>query len=184
MLLVYENKNTGLSSEWKEPVHVPPHLHEAIEVVYVTDGEVELGVGPELFHMDEGDFAIIFPNVIHHYQVFGQKKNKVIYLYLDPKLFPSYYKELQNYSPENPVVKKRKVHPDVVNAIKYLAEITDGNPMLIKAYAQMILAHVFTTMPLINKSAVGRDDLIYNAVEYVAKNFRENISLDCEDISL
>ena len=94
------------------------------------------------------------------------------------KLFPSYYKELQNYSPENPVVKKRKVHPDVVNAIKYLAEITDGNPMLIKAYAQMILAHVFTTMPLINKSAVGRDDLIYNAVEYVAKNFRENISLE------
>lgn len=178
MLLVYENKNTGLSSEWKEPVHVPPHLHEAIEVVYVTDGEVELGVGPALFHMDEGDFAIIFPNVIHHYQVFGQKKNKVIYLYLDPKLFPSYYKELQNYSPENPVVKKRKVHPDVVNAIKYLAEITDGNPMLIKAYAQMILAHVFTTMPLINKSAVGRDDLIYNAVEYVAKNFRENISLE------
>ena len=64
MLLVYENKNTGLLSEWKEPVHVPPHLHEAIEVVYVTDGEVELGVGPELFHMDEGDFAIIFPNVI------------------------------------------------------------------------------------------------------------------------
>ena len=75
-------------------------------------------------------------------------------------------------------MKKRKVHPDVVNAIKYLAEITDGNPMLIKAYAQMILAHVFTTMPLINKSAVGRDDLIYNAVEYVAKNFRENISLE------
>ena len=178
MLLVYENKNTGLSSEWKEPVHVPPHLHEAIGVVYVTDGEVELGVGPELFHMDEGDFAIIFPNVIHHYQVFGQKKNKVIYLYLDPKLFPSYYKELQNYSPENPVVKKRKVHPDVVNAIKYLAEITDGNPMLIKAYAQMILAYVFTTMPLIDKSAVGRDDLIYNAVEYVAKNFRENINLE------
>ena len=59
MLLVYENKNTGLSSEWKEPVHVPPHLHEAIEVVYVTDGEVELGVGPELFHMDEGDFRMI-----------------------------------------------------------------------------------------------------------------------------
>ena len=73
--------------------------------------------------------------------------------------------------------------------------------MLIKAYAQMILAYVFTTMPLIDKSVVGRDDLIYNAVEYVAKNFRENISLEkmayeivckqiciiknvCEDISL
>ena len=51
MLLVYENRNTGVSAEWKKPVHVPPHLHEAIEVVYVTDGEIELGVGQELFHM-------------------------------------------------------------------------------------------------------------------------------------
>ena len=74
MLLVYENKNTGLSSEWKEPVHVPPHLHEAIEVVYVTDGEVELGVGPELFHMDEGDFAIIFPKCNTSLSSFWEKE--------------------------------------------------------------------------------------------------------------
>ena len=178
MLLVYENRNTGVSAEWKKPVHVPPHLHEAIEVVYVTDGEIELGVGQELFHMDEGDFAVVFPNVIHHYQVFGEKENKVIFLYLEPTLFPSYYRELQIYSPKNPVVKKEQVHPDVVNAIKYLTGITEGDPRMIQAYAQMILAHVFTTMPMMDKSAVGSGDLIYNAVEYVAKNFRENISLE------
>ena len=178
MLLVYENRNTGVSAEWKKPVHVPPHLHKAIEVVYVTDGEIELGVGQELFHMDEGDFAVVFPNVIHHYQVFGEKENKVIFLYLEPTLFPSYYRELQIYSPKNPVVKKEQVHPDVVNAIKYLTGITEGDPRMIQAYAQMILAHVFTTMPMMDKSAVGSDDLIYNAVEYVAKNFRENISLE------
>ena len=178
MLLVYENRNTGVSAEWKKPVHVPPHLHEAIEVVYVTDGEIELGVGQELFHMDEGDFAVVFPNVIHHYQVFGEKENKVKYLYLEPTLYPSYYRELQIYSPKNPVVKKEQVHPDVVNAIKYLTGITEGDPRMIQAYAQMILAHVFTTMPMMDKSAVGSGDLIYNAVEYVAKNFRENISLE------
>ncbi len=178
VLLVYENRTDGIVVEWKKTVHFPPHLHEAIEVVYVTDGDIELGVGQELYHMDEGDFAIVFPNVIHHYQVFGKKENKVIYLYLDPTLFPSYYKELQIYSPKNPVVKKEQVHPDVVNAIKYLAGITEGNPMLIQAYVQMILAHVFAEMPMVDKSTVGSDDLIYNAVEYVAKNFREKISLE------
>ena len=178
MLLVYENRTDGIVVEWKKTVHFPPHLHEAIEVVYVTDGDIELGVGQELYHMDEGDFAIVFPNVIHHYQVFGKKENKVIYLYLDPTLFPSYYKELQIYSPKNPVVKKEQVHPDVVNAIKYLAGITEGNPMLIQAYVQMILAHVFAEMPMVDKSTVGSDDLIYNAVEYVAQNFREKVSLE------
>ena len=108
MLLVYENRTDGIVAEWKKPVHLPPHLHEAIEVVYVADGDIELGVGQELYHMDEGEFAIVFPNVIHHYQVFGEKESKVIYLYLDPTLFSSYYKELQIYSPKNPVVKKNK----------------------------------------------------------------------------
>ena len=43
MLLVYENKTDGIAVEWKKTVHFPPHLHEAIEVVYVTDGNIELG---------------------------------------------------------------------------------------------------------------------------------------------
>jgi len=57
VLLVYENRTDGIVVEWKKTVHFPPHLHEAIEVVYVTDGDIELGVGQELYHMDEGDFA-------------------------------------------------------------------------------------------------------------------------------
>lgn len=69
MLLVYENKQQVVSAEWKDPVHMSPHLHEAIEIVYIMDGCIELGVGQELYHMEKGDFAIVFPNVIHHYQV-------------------------------------------------------------------------------------------------------------------
>ena len=40
MLLVYENKTDGIAVEWKKTVHFPPHLHEAIEVVYVTNGNI------------------------------------------------------------------------------------------------------------------------------------------------
>ena len=68
-MLTYETRNEGVSVEWKKSVHVPPHLHEDIEIIYVTDGTVELGVAHELYHMEKGDFAIVFPNVVHHYQV-------------------------------------------------------------------------------------------------------------------
>ncbi len=108
MLLVYENKDKGISAEWKKTVHMPPHLHEAIEVVYVTNGNIALGVGMELYNMDEGDFAIVFPNVIHHYQVFGEKENKAIFLYIDPAVLSGFLKELQIYSPPKSGVKKRK----------------------------------------------------------------------------
>ena len=157
MLLVYENRDKGISVEWKRVVHMPPHLHEAIEIVYVTNGNIALGVGLELYDMNEGDFAIVFPNVIHHYQVFGERENKVVFLHIDPAVLSGYLKELQTYSPENPVLKKKNMHPDVVHAII----VREGQ-----------------NMPMIDKKSLGSDDLIYNSVEYIAKNFRNEISLE------
>lgn len=178
MLLVYENRDKGISVEWKRVVHMPPHLHEAIEIVYVTNGNIALGVGLELYDMNEGDFAIVFPNVIHHYQVFGERENKVVFLHIDPAVLSGYLKELQTYSPENPVLKKKNMHPDVVHAINFLTKNPECNSILAQAYAQIIIAYVFTDMPMIDKKSLGSDDLIYNSVEYIAKNFRNEISLE------
>ena len=47
-----------------------------------------------------------------------------------------------------------------------------------KAYVHMILAHVFTEMPMIDKNAIGSDDLIYSSVAYVAKNYGSQITLE------
>ena len=178
MLAYYENRNEGISIEWRPTVHVPPHLHEAIEIVYVTEGNIALGVGQELYQMDAGDFAIVFPNVIHHYQAFGTGKNKTIYLFVEPSLLPAHHAELQKYSPEYPIIKKEHLHVDIVNALKSLVQAKENSSMLVQAYIQMILAHVFSDMPMVDKSTIGSDDLIYNAVEYVAKNFRNEMKLE------
>ena len=178
MLAYYENRSEGISIEWRTTVHVPPHLHESIEIIYVTDGTLALGVGQELYQMNKGDFAIVFPNVIHHYQAFGTGKNKAIYLFVEPSLLPAYHAELQKYSPVYPIIEKKQLHTDVVNALKSLVHMEERNPMLVQAYIQMILAHVFSDMSMIDKNSIGSDDLIYNAVEYVAKNFRDEIKLD------
>lgn len=178
MLLVYENRENKVVLEWKVSTHVSPHLHEAMEIVYVTDGTVELGVGQELYHMNTGDFAIVFPNVIHHYQVFGNGLNKAMYLFAEPMLFPAYAEGLQKYSPEFPIISKENVHLDIVNAMKSLADLKEYNNMLVQAYVQIILVHVFSEMKMVTKDSIGENNLIYNAVEYVAKNFREEISLD------
>ena len=178
MLAYYENRSEGISIEWRTTVHVPPHLHESIEIIYVTDGTLALGVGQELYQMNKGDFAIVFPNVIHHYQAFGTGKNKAIYLFVEPSLLPAYHAELQKYSPVYPIIEKKQLHTDVVNALKSLVHMEERSPMLVQAYIQMILAHVFSDMSMIDKNSIGSDDLIYNAVEYVAKNFRDEIKLD------
>ena len=178
MLLTYETRENGIVTEKKKSMHVPPHLHEAIEMVYVTEGTVELGVAQELYHMETGDFAIVFPNVIHHYQVFGSGKNCGIYVFVEPTLFPSYVEELQQYCPKYPIIEGKSLHSDVKNALQMLAGKQEKGALLCQAYVQVILAHVFSTMQMMRKESVGMDDIIYKAVEYVAKNFRDEISLE------
>ena len=39
--------------------HVAPHLHNALEIVCVTNGTLELGVGQELYHMEKGDIGFV-----------------------------------------------------------------------------------------------------------------------------
>ena len=174
----YENRNKEFFIEWKDSVHVPPHLHEAMEIVYVTSGTLEFGVGTELYHMEEGDFAIVFPNVIHHYQAWGKGDDKAIYVLVDSSAFPEYMSELQKFCPINPVIYKKDLHIDIVNSMKALVEMKNNNGMLIRAHVQMILAHVFSEMSMYEKSSLGRDNIVYNVVEYVVKNFREEITLE------
>ena len=76
MLPVYEEKKKNLHVHLRTSAHASPHLHNSIEFIYITEGTLELGMGQELFHMEEGDFAVIFPDVIHHYQVFSQGEKR------------------------------------------------------------------------------------------------------------
>lgn len=50
--------------------------------------------------------------------------------------------------------------------------------MVIQAYMQMILAHVFDEMKMVDKNTIGGEDLVYKAVEYVGLHFNEGISLE------
>ena len=45
VFLTYENKDSDLIVEWKKSIHFPPHIHEAVEMVYITICTLELGVG-------------------------------------------------------------------------------------------------------------------------------------------
>ena len=77
-------------------------------------------MGQELYHMEEGDLAVIFPDVIHHYQVFSTGENKAVYLWAKPVLTGQFAYIIQNSGPEDPVIKKEQVHPDILNAVRCL----------------------------------------------------------------
>ena len=80
MQLKYVDTKEEIIAINRKSKHIEPHLHNALEIVCVTSGSLELGVGQELYHMEKGDIGFVFPDVIHHYQVLTPGVNKATYL--------------------------------------------------------------------------------------------------------
>lgn len=181
MFPVYEEKKENLHLRMKVSRHASPHLHNSIEFIYVTEGTLELGMGQELFHMEEGDFAVIFPDVIHHYQVFSSGINKACYLWAQPSLGEQFASTMQKYCPVDPVIKNNRVSPDIANALRCLREnqkLEKQDFIVEQAYVQILLARSIPCFTLTEKENVESNDIIYQTVSYIAKHYKEEISLE------
>lgn len=154
MHFFYELKEDRMEIYEKASVHYPPHIHKSIECIYVTDGTLELGIGETLYHMETGDFGIVFPNVIHHYQVFRSPDSRAFYFLAPPALTGVYSDRLQSFQPENPVIPSCEVHPDIPYALNRLYESADRmkdsqqTAALQQAFTLIILARSFLLLAL------------------------------------
>lgn len=158
--------------------HVSPHLHHALEIICVTEGTLELGVGQELYHMETGDIGLVFSDIIHHYQVFSTGVNRADYILVPPSVTGIFADTLQNSAPECPIVRAEQLGADVYQAMKAIMQIKEGEPMILQAYVQIILARCMNKLNLVEKSSVGSNDLIYQTVSYISGNFRKQFSLE------
>lgn len=176
---LYEHISNNLEISHKNSSHIPPHLHKSLECIYVTEGSLVLGVGEELYPMEQHDFAIVFPEIIHHYQVFSPTASKAVYLLASPSLTGKYQPVLQQFCPAYPIIPAASVHPDIRYAVNSL--ITDPEPqestVIHAVYMQLILARILPDLELIEKSSAGGHDIIYQVVSYIAGHFTEEISL-------
>ncbi|MEE0955474.1 MAG: AraC family transcriptional regulator [Eubacterium sp.] len=185
MLPLYESNDRDLEVYLQKSEHVAPHLHQSLEIVYVTEGTLEVGVGVELFHMEKGDLALVFPGLVHHYQVFSASKSRHLVIIASPSLTGPYQAVLDKYSPRVPVLKSEAIHEDIRYAFKVFlrdykvpGRIEDlRSTVLIQAWLDIILANCLPLLELVDKSTLGSDDIIYRTIAYVAEHFREPITL-------
>ncbi|MCR5053862.1 MAG: AraC family transcriptional regulator [Lachnospiraceae bacterium] len=183
MYALYRNSENEFEIYRQKSVHHPPHISSMLECIYITEGTLELGVYQSLFHMEKGDFAIVFPDVIHHYQVFDTGKCSAIHLLASPMLSGQFLSVLTGSAPEDPVIKAADLHPDISYAMTNLQKDgKKGNPekyadILHESYLRIILSRALPCYTLTEKTSQESDDIIDRVVSYIARHFMENISL-------
>ena len=178
MQLKYVDTKEEIIAINRKSKHIEPHLHNALEIVCVTSGALELGVGQELYHMEKGDIGFVFPDVIHHYQVLTPGVNKATYLIASPFTIAKFADIMQSMAPEYPIIKAEKVEPEVYRVINAILETEQSDITVAQAYLQIVLARCIGKLNLVEKSNVGSNDLIYQTVSYISANFKKKFSLE------
>lgn len=177
---IYENNNEHFNIFSVRTSHYPPHLHAMLECTYVQKGPTVIGQGQELYSMETGDFALIFPNTIHHYHVFGSENSRMTILIASPEDSGVFADSLLNFAAQNPVIKAEHLDPEVKRALRAMQNLKDEayRHELYIAYLQIILAKCVPQLELIDKQMIGSHDLVYEVVSYVTANFREEFTLN------
>lgn len=178
MHLVYEDTKEELLAIGRRAKHQPPHLHQTLELVYVMKGSLELGVGLELFHMEEGDIGLVFPDVIHHCQVFSEQYSEVLYINIPTRTLGTYEELLKRKAPVYPVIKYGELPSEIYPAIQSMKGSVPKNIWIVQAYLQVIFVRCIPLLTLTEKSQVGSNDLIYQTVSYISANFRKSFLLE------
>ncbi len=177
MHLQYRETKDWVMCANKESGHVPPHLHDALEIVYVTEGSLEAGVGEELYHMEKGDMAFIFPHVIHHYQVFSNGTNRVFYMQIPSYICGAFMETLQKCKPRRPIISRAGMEDEVLSSLWELSSTGMKDMVVAQAYMQIILVKCLPMLEMTEKENMGSEDIIYKVASYIAANFRDEISL-------
>lgn len=184
MHFFYELKDDQMEIYEKTSVHFPPHIHKSIECIFVTSGTLELGIEETLLHMETGDFGIVFPNVIHHYQVFDTEESRAIYFLAPPSLTGAYTDHLLTRIPQNPIISAKDVHPDIPYALHRLyapSAAADADTLrslaessvICQAFTQIILGRAFPHLVLQTRDGQPGHGIVYDTVVYMAAHFTE-----------
>ena len=176
-------------------MNVPMHWHTEFELNYIAEGKGEFLCGGQKINASEGDLLLLPPNMLH--SAYPQKKHKLLYhaLVFHPNL-------LSSSSSDRSAVEC--IRPIVSGTAQIHVQITPASPNYncIKAAADQIFACVradSARMDLLLKSELlklfwlledsgniifhresgnNRHELIRPALEYMAQNFREELTVE------
>ncbi len=173
-MLKYQNENIGESYSFKCRFHkkysVPPHIHEYSEIVYVTAGKLTAYVNGEQVIIPENHGAFIFPNEIHEYT--SQTPCRMWCAVFSNDFVHTFFRLHPDTAPANCVIdlsEKKALITELVSL--------EGEQILKRtAILHLLFAELESKTKLIERKK-SDNSLYHAAINYIAENFRNDITL-------
>jgi AraC-like DNA-binding protein len=174
----------------------PPHWHQAVEVVYVLDGSLKIGVNNEIYTLNARDMMLISGGDIHYFVPQPRHVNRII-LHFEMAFFESFstvvkdkrftrilLKESDSAGSKNGICVHSILEEHILGILKENEEKREGYKIALKARLFDILVILLRHIPMESYSAheknrhLNRLERLENVFRYVERNFGSNIRLD------
>lgn len=173
MPLLFQNKEK--SNAWySKDLHFAPHLHQAVELGVIEEGESVFHVEGKTYRAEQGDLFIIFPNLIHSYDSTASKTLLCIITTLDLKAFDT---ELSAYTPEDPVLKRGHWEATGLKSLLNLfsADMERETEAVLQGYYQAIVGKCLPLLSLSLRKKQDSDEL-RQILAYIHEHRTEEIT--------
>ncbi len=177
MLPFFENKDTELFVFEYSEFGFAPHFHPSIEIVCSSEGEMGIVVDGERHILHKDEIGVIFPDRVHRYEYIPNTNSRGYLMLLSGNLMGEYRTITENGTPINCIIKKEELEEDCIAAMEKLRTMQDASLERQKAYARMVLCHLFEKIE-IREGVKHEEATLYKLVNYMEQHFAENISLE------
>lgn len=154
----------------------PLHLHNALEIVYLTSGTATVIYDKKDFLMQPGDWFVSFPNQVHSYVGSTAVTGYVIIIPVNPFLTP-YYSTLEQNLPENPFLRKgewESTQLDTLIELCFREPTSPSDPVLI-GYLHVIVGKLLSQLTLRSIPA-GSPDALRALLLYLNHNYKQPLT--------
>lgn len=178
MRYVHEERETPIEVWAFSGLHIRPHIHQQLELVYLTEGATVAALDGREFEMEAGDLFLSFPNQIHFYHDRGSTAGFIIIF--SAGQFPDLAEVLNGHVPRDPVVPRERVPGDLCRRFPLIIrQIASGGSFDFIAGKGHILTLLGEILPHLELRALpAQPDSIKNILQYCMEKYTQPLTLD------
>jgi Transcriptional regulator containing an amidase domain and an AraC-type DNA-binding HTH domain len=155
-------------------INFPQHLHSYVEIIYVLEGSLKVGINEKNRLLEKGELAVSFPNDIHSYST--PYSSKAMIALFTPEIINSFFGSKQELTLENPYFTcDEKVYELLELLFEEFREL--NNEFVVKGLLYAIFGKLETQFAFQNKKYVY-DNTIQLILKYIEGHFTQRLTLD------
>lgn len=176
MKLFYQDYHKFQFTKRVQHLDFAPHLHDAVEIFFFTQGSSTVLCGNERYRLGAGDVFVAFPNRIHGYEDSRDIRGYLLIVPVKPYL-QTYRKMLTEQLPQKPYLTGEQWEQSGLMELLALAyrDRQEMPDQVMQGYLQVIVGKLLSLLTL-TQAPVEGDDALKRVLMYLNTHYTSAIS--------